>query len=306
MRNKIIFFGIVVVATLAAAALFYRFIVNTPSDQVNLGDFNQIGNLVKDNPGFQPDSWYLVYELPGQPGLSKRLEFDSASACAVNAPAAPCDLSKLEQGARVRVEGRSIGEEVLLVRTIQSPEVIPSDIAVVPSPTTTPATSTGTTSRPATTTGTTTVPGTSTGTGTATSTGTTTTGLTVRVYYYNPTLDQGPGGAQCTSKGLVSLTRVIPRTNSPLQDTIKLLLRGELTETEREQGITSEFPLSQVTLLSASNNKGVLTLTFRDPKNRTSGGSCRVNIMWKQIEATARQFPGVETVRFSPETLFQP
>ena len=316
MKNKIIFLGIAAIVITTAAVLFYRFTLSAAPEESGEMNFNQIGNLVHNNPGQEQDTWYLIYERPGEPGLSKRLEFDSASACAINAPATPCDLSTLVPGTRVRVEGREVIDGVL-VRTIQSPEPLQEenpDIAT-PGTTTRPGVSTGTTTRPGTTTtpatstGTTTRPGTTTpGTSSGTSTATTTTqdGLTVKLYYYNQALDQGPGGTQCTEKGLVAVTRVIPRTNTPLQDTLKALLRGELTAEEKAEGMTSEFPLSRVTLMSASNNNLVITLTFRDPRNRTSGGSCRVNIIRKSLEATAKQFPGVESVRFMPAELFQP
>lgn len=128
----------------------------------------------------------------------------------------------------------------------------------------------------------------------------------VKLYYYNPSLDQGPGGAQCSRAGLVAVDRAIPKTSTPLKDSIQLLLQGKLTTDEKARGITTEFPLSGVTLTNATIQNGVATLTFADPQNKTSGGSCRVSVLWAQIEATARQFPTVQSVRFMPEELFQP
>ncbi len=128
----------------------------------------------------------------------------------------------------------------------------------------------------------------------------------IKLYYYNPALDQGPGGPQCSRNGLVAIERDIPKTQTPLKDTIELLLQGALTEIERAQGITTEFPLSGVSLKSASITNGIATLTFNDPENKTGGGSCRVSILWAQIEATAKQFPSITSVRFMPEELFQP
>lgn len=132
------------------------------------------------------------------------------------------------------------------------------------------------------------------------------TGLHITLYYYNPALDQGPGGAQCSKKGLVALERVIPQTTTPLMDAIRLLLRGEISPEERARGVTSEFPLAGVTLTGASIQNEAATLTFDDPQNKTGGGSCRIAILWAQIEATAKQFSTVKTVRFIPEELFQP
>jgi len=128
----------------------------------------------------------------------------------------------------------------------------------------------------------------------------------IKLYYYNPTRDQGPGGAQCSSQGLVAVERVIPRTITPIQDAVKLLLKGEISEAEKAEGIFSEFPLTGVNLQSASLDTGILTLTFNDPHNKTGGGSCRVAILRSEIEATAKQFEGVNSVRFLPEELFQP
>lgn len=130
--------------------------------------------------------------------------------------------------------------------------------------------------------------------------------VTIKLYYYNPANDQGVGGAQCSQNGLVSVERIVPKTITPIQDAIKLLLLGELKDSERAQGITSEFPLQGVTLKAASLTNGVLTLTFADPQNKTGGGSCRVSILWNQIETTAKQFPEVKSVRFMPSELFQP
>ena len=128
----------------------------------------------------------------------------------------------------------------------------------------------------------------------------------VQLYFYNSVLDSGEGGASCSRNGLVSVKRTIPSTSTPLKDVITLLLQGNPTEVERAQGITTEFPQLGVGLLSASIKDGVATLTFNDPQNRTIGGSCRAMVLWLQIEATAKQFPSVTSVRFMPEYLFQP
>jgi len=132
------------------------------------------------------------------------------------------------------------------------------------------------------------------------------TGMPITLYFYNPALDQGPGGVQCSKNGLVAVERIIPETTMPLTEAIKLLLRGEISDEERADGIESEFPLLGVVLTSAKVKNGVATIIFADPQNKTGGGSCRVAILWAQIEATAKQFPTVQSVQFMPEELFQP
>lgn len=129
----------------------------------------------------------------------------------------------------------------------------------------------------------------------------------VKLFYYKPQADQdASGNILCSRQGLVSVSRTIPKTATPIQDVIRELLKGQLTPEEKQQGITTEFPLSGVTLKGATLKEGILTLEFTDPNNRTSGGSCRAGILWHQIEATAKQFEGVQTVVFKPESLFQP
>ena len=129
----------------------------------------------------------------------------------------------------------------------------------------------------------------------------------ITIYFYNPTIDKdASGNILCSRKGLVAVKRQIPVTQTPIQDTINLLLQGNLTDEEKNQGINPGFPLNRFALKSASLDKGILTLEFSDPGNKTSGGSCRASILWFQIETTARQFPGVNQVKFIPDTLFQP
>ena len=129
----------------------------------------------------------------------------------------------------------------------------------------------------------------------------------VKLYYYNSELDKDESGnIACSRNGLMFLEREIPITKTPLQDTISLLLLGDITEEERAQGITTEYPLEGFSLKGALLKDGVLTLEFDDLNNKSVGGSCRVGILWFQIEATARQFPEVQQVRFLPEDIFQP
>ena len=130
--------------------------------------------------------------------------------------------------------------------------------------------------------------------------------INVSLFLYNPKLDQGPGGVECSSKGLVAISRAISETSTPLKDSIGLLLKGELSQAEKNSGLTTEFPLEGLSLVTASIQNGIANLTFSDPQNKTSGGSCRVSILRAQIEATAKQFPAVTSVRILPEELFQP
>ncbi len=132
----------------------------------------------------------------------------------------------------------------------------------------------------------------------------------VFLYYYNPQKDLDENGnIKCSEAGLVKVEKYIPISKTPIKDTIEILLRGKenLSQEEIEKGITTEFPLEGLKLKSVNlKPEGLLFLEFEDPLNKTSGGSCRVKILWSQIEATAKQFPEVKKVQFLPEYLFQP
>jgi hypothetical protein len=130
---------------------------------------------------------------------------------------------------------------------------------------------------------------------------------TVSLYFYDQLRDRGPSGAiMCSIKGLVPVERTIPVSTTPLQDAIRLLLQSSVTDDEKKMGLTTEYPLPGVELKGASMHGNELTVELTDPQNKTSGGSCRVGILKAQIEATAKQFPEVKSVKIIPETLFQP
>ncbi len=130
---------------------------------------------------------------------------------------------------------------------------------------------------------------------------------TITLYYYNPEKDRGAdGNIHCSAQGLVAVERAIAPTQTPLKESVELLLEGALTPEEKASGITTEFPLEGVALKSASITDGTATLTFEDPQHKTGGGSCRASILAAQIIATAKQFPTVQDVRLLPEELFQP
>ena len=129
---------------------------------------------------------------------------------------------------------------------------------------------------------------------------------TVKLFYYNPELDKDQNGnILCSEKGLVSVERKIKSKNI-IEDTIKLLIEGKISDDEKARGITTEYPLEGFKLIKSELKNGVLELTFDDPYFKTSGGACRAKILWLQIEYTAKQFKEVKEVKFIPEELFQP
>jgi hypothetical protein len=129
----------------------------------------------------------------------------------------------------------------------------------------------------------------------------------VSLYFYNLAADQKANpDVSCDPKYVQAVQREIPLTETPINDTIKLLLLGRLTDQEKGDGFTSEFPLVGFRLINANLQNGTLTLEFSDPQNRSTGGSCRVGLLYSQIEKTALQFDEVERVEIIPDDLFQP
>lgn len=130
----------------------------------------------------------------------------------------------------------------------------------------------------------------------------------VQLYLHdtNKSADQ-KGTYACDESVLTPVTRDIPITKTPLQDTLRLLLSGSIRPEERAKGLTSEYPLTGLTIKSLTLTElGELLLTLDDPYHKASGGACRVSILRKQFELTVQQFPEIKRVIIKPDTIFQP
>jgi len=131
----------------------------------------------------------------------------------------------------------------------------------------------------------------------------------VLLYYYSSFKDEKENGyVACSESGMVVVGRRVLESDNVIEDTMKLLLEGVVTDIETTAGISTEFPLEGLKLEDISlSNEGVLSLVFDDPDFSTSGGSCRVNVLRLQIEKTAKQFVEVKSVEILPEgEVFQP
>jgi hypothetical protein len=116
----------------------------------------------------------------------------------------------------------------------------------------------------------------------------------INIYLYNEAKDKdASGNVLCSAQGLETISKNIPFTNTPIQDAVKALF-------------AMDPKFVGVTLSSASLSNGVLTLAINDPNHKTSGGSCKVNILKVEVEATAKQFGQVTSVRYTPTGVFQP
>lgn len=129
----------------------------------------------------------------------------------------------------------------------------------------------------------------------------------ISLYFYNEKKDREIADyIPCSAEAVLPVERKVFLSSTPIQDTIKLLLQGNLTEEEKNLGFSTEFPLIGLELLGANLKDGILTLEFNDLYNKTVGGSCRTSLLWNQIVKTAKQFPEVKEVKFLPEDIFQP
>lgn len=127
--------------------------------------------------------------------------------------------------------------------------------------------------------------------------------IKVNLFYYNRKLDED---ITCGADFVFPVEREIAVTGSPIKDTINLLIKGELTEEEKEQGYKTQFPDPDFKLLGVDLKDGILTLNFNEVPGFTSGGACKMRILSNEIVKTAKQFQGVKDVVFMPESLFQP
>lgn len=129
----------------------------------------------------------------------------------------------------------------------------------------------------------------------------------IQLYYYNQKRDEEISkNILCSFDAILPVEREVPVSQTPIQDAINLLLKGNVTQAEKDSGFAPMFPLEGVSLVNANLKDGMLTLKFDDPLSKTGGGSCRVSLLWNQIVKTAKQFKEVQNVRFIPEDLFQP
>lgn len=121
-----------------------------------------------------------------------------------------------------------------------------------------------------------------------------TTTRSVKIYLYNEANDKdSKGNILCSSKGLVQTSKTIPFTATPIQDTLKTLFAADTN-------------FRGVELKGATLKNGTLTIELSDPQKSTTGGSCKVGILRAQIEATVKQFDGIQTVTFIPAEVLQP
>ncbi|MFA7170160.1 MAG: hypothetical protein WC178_04920 [Candidatus Paceibacterota bacterium] len=140
---------------------------------------------------------------------------------------------------------------------------------------------------------------------------------TVKLFYYDYSKGECIGYSyqpediteqeRAVSKGLAPVERKIADSDNVIEDTVRLFLEGKITDKEKASGVYNkvyeeEYPLPGVELIEFDlSADGILSLTFADPKEKTRGVYCVVEVKKQQLEATAMQFSEVKSVKILPE-----
>lgn len=130
----------------------------------------------------------------------------------------------------------------------------------------------------------------------------------VKLYYFNQDQDNNLTESQkLNTSSVIPVQRTISSSNNLIKDTINLLLQWQLTKEEVALWFQTQFPNKDFFLKNLTlNADGSLVLEMSEVPWFTSGWSARQILLKVSIEKTAKQFPEVKSVKFVPETLFQP
>jgi len=119
-------------------------------------------------------------------------------------------------------------------------------------------------------------------------------GRQINVYFENA---QEEGAISCEK--VFTTKRIIPQTSHILEATLQELLKGPDAK-EKEAGFVTNVP-SGVILKSVVLKNAIATINLSSDLSRYGGGSCRVGLIRKEFEETAKQFETVKDIRIEVE-----
>jgi len=119
-------------------------------------------------------------------------------------------------------------------------------------------------------------------------------GRQINVYFENV---QEEGEISCEK--VFATKRIIPQTSRILEATLQELLKGPDAK-EKEAGFITSIP-SGVTLKSVILKNATATIDLSSDLSQYGGGSCRVGLIRKEFEETAKQFGTVKDVLLQVE-----
>ncbi|MDP2860162.1 MAG: hypothetical protein Q8N98_00410 [bacterium] len=130
--------------------------------------------------------------------------------------------------------------------------------------------------------------------------------IKVELFYFNSKNKQR---YVCNKEAIGSVIRSISSVdNTPIRDTLKLFLEGDLTQGERESGFKSPYLSTIGDYFRGVNLKeGVLTVDLEiDKSSLKYWDACEIELLPRQIEMVAKQFKGVKEVKYTDPKVFTP
>ncbi len=101
------------------------------------------------------------------------------------------------------------------------------------------------------------------------------------------------------------LIRYIDNSNSPINDTYRILLEGKLSFYEREMGYESYFPVKNLVFKGASLQKNILYINFDNENTLSELNEETKAIIKLELIKTGLQFDEVDRVIIQPEDIFK-
>jgi len=128
----------------------------------------------------------------------------------------------------------------------------------------------------------------------------------IKLYYYNEKKDKEAANyVPCLRESVLPVEREIPLSKTPIRDTMELLLKGQITDKEKQEGFSPVSNRLKLTDVNLKEN-GNLILEFEVLSGYSMGGSCLNGLIGAEIIKTAQQFFEVKTIEILPYYLLQP
>lgn len=128
--------------------------------------------------------------------------------------------------------------------------------------------------------------------------------MIVKAFFNNSQLDP-----EFSCNKVFPVERIVPKTQTPARKALELLLEGNLTPAETEQGFLTSIN-QNVKIQKLTIEQGIAKVDFDEQLEFQVGGSCRVSAIRSQISQTLKQFPTVKEVLISidgrTEDILQP
>lgn len=129
---------------------------------------------------------------------------------------------------------------------------------------------------------------------------------TINLYYFNERVDNNlPENTRLNTSSVQPIQRTIASTDfeEQLEEAIRLLIQGELTENEIEDGFVAGF--DGISLESVEFNEYGIAIINLVQEDTSINGSARVILLRDAIAKTAEQFDEVRSTLIMPEDVLK-